>query len=296
MKTGDPRSHTAEAIALFRAIETSRTGSKRLFEDPYAATLLSGPFKFAAHVLRLPVGANVLAGFFDRAIPGVRGSAVVRTRLIDDAIQSALDAGCAQVVLLGAGFDSRPYRLAPLSTVDVYEVDRALIQQTKIARLRKSIGSAPDNVRFVDVDFERDDMGKALRDAGLRSELPTVFVWEGVTYYLTAEAVDCTVRLVAELGAPGSRLILTYMDRGAVDGTTDFSGASRWLTAVRRVGEHFTFGLDPSEVPTYLAVRTFDLLSDVTTADAALSCFEPLNRRDRASEFEHVVTAVRRHG
>jgi methyltransferase (TIGR00027 family) len=282
------RDRTAQAIALFRAIESARPAPERMFHDPLAARLLSGPFRVAAHMLRLPHGNRLLERAFDHRIPGVRGSAVVRTHLIDEAVLDAFASGCRQLVLLGAGYDSRPYRLdMPEGTV-VYEVDRAAVQDVKQAQIQKQLRVVPQNVRFVPIDFELDDLVPTLRQAGFDPSVAAVFVWEGVTYYLTDTAVDATLNSIAATTTPGSRLVLTYMDHGVLQGTGAFDGDAQLLTAVKRVGERFTFGLDPDDTPKFLAHRGFDLISDVTTEEVAAH----LDPRIRASKWEHVAIAA----
>src|ERR1700722_1559108 len=110
MLTHQP-SRTAEYMALFRAVETAEPPGRRLFEDPYAIPLLSGSLKFLAAVARISVIGKLVPAFLDLGWPYTRSSGVVRTRLIDDLVREAIHAGAQQLVLLGAGFDSRAYRL-----------------------------------------------------------------------------------------------------------------------------------------------------------------------------------------
>ena len=105
---------------------------------------------------------------------------------------------------------------------------------------------------FAPADLTVDDLGTVLREAGFDPALRTAVIWEGVTNYLNAAAVDATLRGLPALCPPGSTVIFTYVDRGVLDGTAAFAGAAEWHDAVRREGEPWTFGLDPAEVPDYL--------------------------------------------
>jgi len=149
-------------------------------------------------------------------------------------------------------------------------------------------------VRFVLVDFERDDLGRALRGAGYRDSAPSLFVWEGVTNYLTPAAVDQTLGAVRGLAATaaGSLLVFTYVDRAVLAGDRSrFPEARRWVAGVRRRGEPWRFALAPAEVAEFLSRRGFGLVRDLSAAEVGERYFRPLGRRERGSALYHVVTA-----
>ena len=264
--TPDAPSRTAEFMALFRALETVR-GSDRLFTDPYAAGFLPAPLRAVVLAARLPLAASAIHAFIDRRWPGARTSAVARTRLIDDAMTAALRDDVTQIVILGAGFDARAYRLAGIDRARVFEVDHPGTQAAKRTRLESSAAKLPAHVTFVGVDFDRDDVATALARTSFDPRARTFFTWEGVTNYLTADAVDATLRWVARAAAPGSRIIFTYVHRGVIDGSTHFAGTEALANTLRSSGEPWTFGLDPAEVPDYLAARGLALVEDVGAAE-----------------------------
>ena len=237
-------SRTAAYMALFRALETRKRGA--LFGDPYAERFLPRRLRAAA---RFPGASR----YIDRRWPGARTSAVARTRAIDDLLAEARP---RQVVLLGAGYDTRALRLPALAGVPVFELDQAPLLALKEARVPGRAG-----LRRVPVDFARDELLPTLAAAGFDRAAPAALVWEGVTNYLTAEAADATFRAVAA-AAPGSRLIFTYVHRGAIDGSVDFEAAGRLRSKVSGVGEPWTFGLDPAELAAYLSERGLRLVSD----------------------------------
>jgi methyltransferase (TIGR00027 family) len=290
----DRSSRTAEYMALFRALETCQPPARRLFEDPYAAGLLSsGALRAVARLGRLVVVGRAVPWALDRGWPRTRSSAVVRTRLIDDAVREGLAGGARQLVLLGAGLDSRPYRLPEARAVAVFEVDHPATQASKCERLRATMGALPPGVRYLPVDFERDDLSAALENAGYAPALRSVVVWEGVVSYLSAAAVEHNLALLARLMAPTSRLIFTYVHRGALDGSLHFDEAARWRGWVRFSGEPFTFGFDPAELPAYLSARGFTPIFDLSTAQAAGRYCPSLGRREPGSELYRVAVAER---
>src|SRR5215831_19480524 len=165
-------SRTAEQNALFRALESSRPERERICDDPLARHFLTWPFTLVIRLTAIPRVRTFVCSFIDRRWPGVRTSVVARTRLIDDVIADALT-DIEQLVILGAGFDSRAYRLSRLRDIDVFEVDHPDTQAAKRAVLTRLLGVLPERVRFVSVDFTRDDLASAMSRAGYRESART---------------------------------------------------------------------------------------------------------------------------
>jgi methyltransferase (TIGR00027 family) len=286
----DRASFTAETVALMRALETHRGPGRRLFSDPYAEPFTRGRLRVLARCSRVPGLGGAAAWAYDAvAGPGPRPSAVARTRFIDDVVTGRA-AAVDQVVLLGAGFDTRAHRLPVLASATTYEVDHPATQARKMAVVAGE-GLDTRRVVYVPVDFERDRLDHSLVAAGFDRTRPAIFVWEGVTNYLTAPAVDATLAMIRELAAPGSTLVLTYVHEGVLDGSAVFPEAVRWVHNVRRAGEPWTFGLAPGEVPAFLRTRGFELVVDVSTREADRGRFAVLGRRERGSELYHVAVA-----
>ena len=280
-------------MALFRAVETAERADRRLFDDPLAAAFLPGRLKALAAFARLPAIGRLATYFLDLGWPRTRSSAVVRTRLIDDLVRQAIRSGARQALLLGAGFDSRPYRLEELRGVPLFEVDHPSTQRAKRQRLQTHLGPLPGNVHFAPVDFEKDDLETTLMHAGSDTTVATVAVWEGVVSYLTPAAVDQSFRTLARILSEGSHLIFSYVHQGALDGSVAFREARRWKSSVRSSGEPFIFGFDPAGLADYLRPRGFALVSDVSTAEAAKSYCEPLHRNEPGSELYRIAAAQR---
>ncbi|WOH67436.1 SAM-dependent methyltransferase [Bradyrhizobium sp. BWA-3-5] len=253
-------SRTAEYMAMFRASEHAKGAGQRVFADPLAIALLPGNLRLSARLLAIrPVG-GMLARYIDRQWPGARTSGIARTRLIDDWIAESIGPA-EQIVLLGAGFDTRAWRLGALATVKVFEVDHPATAKVKRQRLQAA-GADLDRVTFVAVDFEIDDFEQRLRDAGFDPARRSIVVWEGVSQYLTGEAVCGVMRWAGRL-APGSRFIFTYVHEGAIDGSVAFDGADKVIAKVGVSGEPWRFGLLPSELPAFLRERGLRLVSDL---------------------------------
>jgi len=288
----DHESSTAAYMALFRAVESARPAEGRLFTDPLATSLLPTSLRLVADVARLPVIGRAVPAVLDFGWPRTRSSGVVRTRLIDTMVQESIGDGATQLVLLGAGYDSRAYRLPQADDITVFEVDHPSTQRAKRARL-SATGTSTDHVRFVGVDFELDNIASRLAEAGFDERARSIVVWEGVISYLSQSAVDDNFELLSAICSPDSRLVFTYVDGRALDGSVDFEEARRWKGWVRLNGEPFVFGFHPDRLESYLAERGFLLDSDRTTAEVARCYRTELGRVEQGSDLYRVAEATR---
>jgi methyltransferase (TIGR00027 family) len=283
VREGSP-SRTAEYVALFRALESRRGFGARVIHDHLARRFLSPRLRAVDLLATVPGIRGLISFYIDRRWPGPRPSAVARTRVIDDAMVAAMKEGAEQVVILGAGYDTRPYRLSRRG-VRFFEVDHPDTQAVKRRRLGELRAGA---ATFVALDFATEEPGPALAAAGLDGGLRTLFVWEGVLSYLEPAAIDAMLGWIARTGAPGSRVVFTYADQRALDGSMGDTGP--WLDAVEKAGEPFRTGLDPRTLEAFLAERRLRLIWDESTTDAAAR----LGRsRPRVPPFYRVALAER---
>ena len=261
-------SRTAQYVALYRALETDERRRPPLFRDPFAMGFLPRPLALAIRAARAPGVRGLLERYADHRSPGARTSAIARTAYIDDAVRVAVGAGAGggidQVVILGAGFDCRAHRMPELAGASIYEVDRAETQAVKRARLPERAG-----LRYVAVDFLRDEVGASLAAAGWDPRRRSLVIWEGVTNYLTEAAVARTLSWVGTT-APGSRVVFTYVHAGLLDGSVAFDGGAHMMQNVRQLGEPWTFGLDPAAVAGFVGRCGLRLREDLGADDYRL--------------------------
>jgi methyltransferase (TIGR00027 family) len=281
-------SRTAEFMAVFRASEHARAPALRAFTDPLAAALLPGELRLAARLYGLPPAAALLNSYIDRRWPGARTSGIARTRLIDDWIAEAAGE-VDQLVLLGAGFDTRAWRLEALACARIFEVDHpntATVKQKRLLSAHADLGK----VTFVEVDFEKDDFAKALRAAGFDATRRAIVVWEGVSQYLAGEVVCGVMRWAGGL-APGSRFIFTYVHEGVLNGSVAFEGAEKIIAKVDGSGEPWRFGLLPEELAAFLRERGLSLVSDLGADEYRARVMGAESRQMRGYGFYHTVLA-----
>jgi methyltransferase (TIGR00027 family) len=273
---------------MFRAVESARPERDRLFYDPFASCFLSGRLAAGARVAGVPGGQALITSYIDRNWPGSRPSAVIRTKLIDDAVTAAIKARAEQLAILGAGYDTRGLRLPAATAIPVFELDQPPTQERKKARLLKRDGHLPANVTYVPFDLLEEGVGLPLERAGFQPGRRSVFVWEGVLSYLTPEAVDQTLAWVTKAGAPGSRLIYTYVDLALLCDRGEKEPP--WSAQVAQVGEPFRYGLDPSKMDEFLAARCLKPIWDMSTAEA-LSAGKGIKGGENAPSFYRVAEA-----
>jgi methyltransferase (TIGR00027 family) len=225
-------STTAEGMALVRAIEASRPEGRRICYDPIARSLVPG-YKFT--LSKLTIDSGLYARFF----PGAIEFMTARERYIDDFLKACLREGLDQIVIPGAGFDTRAYRIEGIEKTRVFEVDHPATQEVKLKRLKKVIDPLPDHVTFVSIDFNTKTLDERLPASGYDEQGKTLFIWQGVTMYLTPEAVDSTLAFIAHHSGQGSAVIFDYfyneflrdtsrpeVKNAAADNANDWRGTS----------------------------------------------------------------------
>lgn len=258
-------------VAALRARATARTD--RICEDPWAARLAGAD-------------GDALAAFFLAGAPHLELWLAVRTAVLDDLARRAMATGVRQVVLLGAGLDTRAARLRAAG-VRFFEVDRAGTQGAKLDRL-KALGDYPiDAATYVSCDFEREDFLDRLQGAGLGTDA-TLFLWEGVTCYLTEAAVRATLSRIARGCHPASVVAFDYVGKKLVTGAaTDAAGQA---TAERVAGLLEPLRWGTNDVLPLLYEEGFRRVR-TTSFDEACLRLTGTYARDRLFRFQHLAAA-----
>jgi methyltransferase (TIGR00027 family) len=191
-------SQTALISASHRALHQSLDGGS-ILKDPFAAPIL-GPD--AAPFLEQARG-DPFRQYWALHFAG-------RSRFAEDVAEAALDRGVQQIVILGAGYDTYAYRCKATPNTRIFEVDQPATQLRKLERLARTGVPIPQTLTFVSVDFEHEALADHLIEAGFDPALPSLFVWLGVTYYLTEESVAATLRYIGSL--PAAEIVLDYIN------------------------------------------------------------------------------------
>jgi methyltransferase (TIGR00027 family) len=203
-------SQTASFVALWRALAHRGFTSAPGFTDPVVGALLSPGWALLDRLLAAQLARSTPE---QRARSSARSDAIaLRVLAIDAELKRAVAAGAKQLVILGAGLDTRAFRLPLLAEVAVFEVDHPATQAYK-QRKALALSVQAKSLSFVSVDFERDALGPRLAAAGHRKDEPTVWVWEGVVMYLGDAALRTTLDDLAAASAATSTLLIHYHEQ-----------------------------------------------------------------------------------
>jgi methyltransferase (TIGR00027 family) len=277
-------SGSAAGVAMMRAIETLKPEAVRICDDPYAYTMFQGSFMYGL------VKWMIESGLYDRLAPGAVSFVVGRERYIDDFLKTCLSEGLDQVVLLGAGYDTRPYRIPGMEKTHVFEIDQAATQEDKLKRLEKVIHALPANVTFLPVDFNTQSLGERLKSAGYNENSKTLFIWQGVTYFLTTAGVESTLAFIANHSGPGSAVVFDYFYNEILRDPHRNEVKAMQRTA-HAFGEDYTFGIDHGQVGPFLAQRGFKDVTDMTMEDLKPIYFTGPNAKRTVNDSIAIATA-----
>jgi methyltransferase (TIGR00027 family) len=217
-------SRTSVYVAAARAIGAREPDASARNPDYLAEKFLGDPARYDVdHPVVRGLSVPYEDAMSDVEVGNTVRAMIVRTRFIDEALARAVAEGAAQVVILGAGFDSHAYRCEKvLARVKVFEVDRPTTQALKRERVTAVLGGAPANLAYVAIDFQHEDLGDVLRRHEYDPSLRTFFILEGVTMYLPEDAVRGTLRFVAG-HPPGSGIVFDYVYRTMIERIQAFS-------------------------------------------------------------------------
>lgn len=282
----DKASKTAQYMALFRALETARTPDDRIFTDPDAIRFLDPVLQFAARLSSLPPLRMLIEQYIQRKVPGALSSGVARTKYIDDILFKAMASGLRQVIILGAGFDTRALRLDFLQAVPVIEIDHP---NTSYKKLKILADALHGNISYLQIDFNVQSLTQLSEKKSINYNIPTAIIWEGVTNYLSADAVDSTFAWIRKF-ARGSYVIFTYVHADLLTSPDKFFGGKKLLKGLAEIDERWTFGFRPGQLSAYLTKYNLELMEDLG-AEEYRARYLP-QRNQRGYEFYRTAYAV----
>lgn len=234
--------------------------------------------------------AKTMAALAERRYPGLWGGILCRKRFIDEKLLEA-SGGIDALVNLGAGFDTRAYRMLLGAGVSAWDVDQPMNIDAKRRRLSNRSGSFPEQVRLVAIDFTRDALDTTLAAHGYDRQRRTFFIWEGVTQYLDETSVRKTLDFLAT-AAHGSRLVFTYVRRDFLAGR-QFDGQDALYRRFVTKRGIWRFGIDPADLPAFLAPYGWRVSEAPEPETLARRYIEPTGRALTCMPIERSVFAER---
>jgi len=246
-------SRTAEMTCLSRAVSSLETSSQLRSGDHLAVALLPSLFQV---LVRIPLFRQFHRRVFAPA--GAYEYVIARTKYIDAVFTRALAEGFDQVLLFGAGFDTRALRFqAEARRVRIFELDAPPTQQAKIQQYRKRKLTVPPNLVFIAMDFDKDALPERLDQSGFVRGRRSLFILEGLLMYLESGSVGATLRTIREYAGAGSWVVFDYVKASVFRNAHTQYGEAALLQTVSSVGEQWRFGIEPTEVRPFLETHGF---------------------------------------
>ena len=288
---------TAQGVAKQRLIETIAGPEQSVINDPYADKFVvgSGVIKLMGHRLNVWLSSKLAPGFHEHLIS--------RTRFIDDLIEKSAKEGIEQYVILGAGYDSRANRLNLPPSLKIFEVDQPEVSDIKLSKLPKDLPNL-ENITYVNVDFSYQSLSEQLLTAGFDQTKSTIFTLEGVSQYITKEAVSSTIQELSSITKDArSIFFMSYVDELLNKDPAACFGkgypnpskrANLIQTLSAKVGEPWISFYRDEEIESILAENGYSMKENVTLEDLNSLYFSPVGRalpENQIFKLEHLIIA-----
>ena len=238
--------------------------------DYLAECLISPFYRF---IVRRPLMRKLALRYSELIAPGIYRYHLARTCHLDQCLLDSLP-DVEQVVILGAGFDTRALRFSDeIGNTPLFEVDHPSTQVLKRQRLEQ-LKRWPDNTTLVPADLRTEALTDVLVNAGFTPELRTFFIWEGVTMYLPDEAIRKTLGFVSNC-ATGSRIVFDYWYDDVFSNPENYAMARKNFRCVEKKGEPYLTGISKVGLSSYLSSNGLNLIDN---ADACILTDKYLKR------------------
>ena len=248
-------SRTAEWTCLSRAASYAETDERYKSGDWVAPLILP---RYMQVLLKIGLIRQLFTGRI--FVKGMYEYVIARTKYIDAVFQKAVQDEFAQILILGAGFDSRAIRFPSQDgKTKVFELDAPITQQAKIGQYQQRQIAIPSNLVFIPIDFERQTLPQRLTEEGFQKGCPSLFILEGLTMYLHPESIDQTFAVIREYAGKGSRVVFDYVLASVLRGENLYYGESEIRKQVTQVGEQWRFGIEKGEAGAFLSRYGFRL-------------------------------------
>jgi len=279
---------TGAGPKMMVAIEQYFPKKQRIIEDSLAYQILPFGIRAVAGAMHSIPARDWMVQTTEKSLPGVWSGVMCRKRYIDEKLIEASGYFKA-MVNLGAGFDTRAYRLLTLATIPVWEVDQPENIKPKQARLQRLFGEVPSHVKLVPIDFDHEQLLAVLAAHGYSAGQKTFFIWEAVTQYLTETGIRRTFDFLAK--APnGSRLTFTYIRKDFITGKNKYGQEAAYRQYISK--EKFRlFGLDPENVVDFLNPYGWYVVEHLGYEELAERYVKPTGRELASMPIERMVYA-----
>lgn len=250
-------SRTAEFTCMIRYQSYLEKKEQYKSEDYITTVIINSFVKFLFKTS--PIGKYLLKRFYPA---GMYEYVIARTKFIDGEFRNALQEGVEQVLILGAGFDSRGIRFQDSSkNAMVFELDAPVTQTAKVGRYMEKGIKIPGNMVFVPIDFDKQSMTERLMESGFKKDRKSLFLLEGLTMYLQPESVDKTFKIIQEFAGIGSKIVFDHIYASVLRKENLYEGEKELYQSVSKENEGFFFGIEKGRMNEFLSGYGFEALS-----------------------------------
>lgn len=280
-------SKMAEEVTMHRVAESSKPENERICYDPLAKHFISPETleyatKYSHEALEV----------MERHVPGLRNSLLARVRYFDDFLKKCIDTNFQQIVIMGAGYDTRAYRIEGIKNMKVFEVDHPNTQNHKIQKIKEIYFSSPEHVTYVPLDHENQNLSQTLLDHGYNKSLKTLFMIEGLIYYIPPNAAFETLSFIANTSGKGSAVIFDYFPESVVNGSNTTEIAQNLRMFPKLHGEPLQFGINEVEIEKYLTEFGFKNIKNINSDEYKKTYFHGVNKKRNVCNLLYFVTAT----
>ncbi len=284
-------SRTAEWTCMCRAISSLEKSRFYKSDDRLALSLL--PYLLML-LIRIPFAGRLMLRIF--AAKGIYEYVIARTKYIDTVFRQALSEHFDQILLFGAGFDTRALRFEQQALqTRIFELDAPATQQAKIRQFRKRHLGIPSNLVFIAIDFDRESLYDKLDIAGFHRDRRSLFILEGLLMYLEQESVHKTFQTIEQYAGVGSRIVFDYIQASVLRHETALYGQSKIAQSVSKAGEQWRFGIEPAKIAQFLTAYGFEVSDHRCAQDLEAMYFQDADGRrvGRVNGTHCIVSASR---
>jgi len=285
-------SRTAEMTCLSRACSAWETNPYYKSNDYIAPLLLPSALQPLLHI-------SLARRLFTKvaAPKGIYEYVIARTKYIDAVFNKALAEQLDQVLIFGAGFDTRAIRFQDaIGNTKVFELDVPVTQQAKIGQYQKRGVAITPNLNFIPIDFDKESLSTKLNEAGFCMQRRSLFILEGLVMYLQPESVDVTFQTIRDYAGKGSWVVFDYVYASVLRNEGIYYGETGIAQTVSGAGEQWQFGIEKGEIEQFLARYAMRLADHKDAQDLEHVYFSDSNGKivGRVNGTHCLVTAEKR--
>ena len=293
IKMSKAASKTGLGPTVLVAIEQFFPESQRGIEDEFAYRILPFGMKLFVSLMRFSSIRNWMIRASEKDLPGMWAGMICRKKYIDDTLaRSVHESEIDTIINLGAGFDTRIFRVPESMNMQIFEIDQPEIIQKKKKQLSGLSYAIPFNVKLVSVDFDQEEIEPAIRSKGASFESKSFFILEAVTQYLTEQGIGKTFDFLSKASS-GSQLVFTYIRRDFLEGKVLYGWEKGYHKYVLK-DRVWLFGMDPGEWPSFLKQYGWEVLEDVSYEELSSEYIHPTGRNLSSAPVERILHA-RKH-